>query len=94
VTPKARSLAAPLALTSAGEVLINVAASAGPLDPQKLVERAVAEGGQVFVGVVLAPREVASALRALDDATAEMASWIFGGRHRRRRQGTRGRARK
>jgi hypothetical protein len=63
-----------------------MAASAGPLDPQKLVERAIAEGGQVFVGIVATPKEVRTALKALDDSTAEMASWIFGGRHRHQRK--------
>ncbi len=83
-----------MAVTSAGEVLINVAATAGPLDPAKLVERAVAEGGQVFVGLVLAPKEVASALKAIDDATAEISSWLWGARQRRRRKVSRSRARK
>jgi len=90
VTRKVRILAAPLAVTSDGRVLINLA-GAGPADPVKLVERALAEGGLVFVGVVLGRKEVAFALKHLDDSAAELASWIWGGRQRR---GKRGRARK
>jgi hypothetical protein len=83
-----------MAVTSAGQILLNVAASHGPLDPVKLVERALAEGGQVFVGIVLAQEEVASALKAIDDSTAEISSWLLGARHRRRRKVARGRVRK
>jgi hypothetical protein len=84
--PAKRVCMASMAVTSDGHLLINVAASASPLDPPKLVERAVAEGGQIFVGIVLAPNEVASTLKALDDSTAEIAGWIWGARHRRRRK--------
>lgn len=84
-----------MAITSDGRILLNIAASAGrPLDPQKLVDRAVAEGGQIFIGVVLAPKEAAFTTKALDDATAEVSSWILGARQRRRREGVRGRGRK
>jgi hypothetical protein len=85
---------APLALASDGRMLLNVAVRTGPLDPSKLVERAVAEGGQIFIGVVLAKKEVAFALEATDDSTAELSSWIRGARQRRRREGVRGRPQK
>jgi hypothetical protein len=77
---------APMAVASDGALIITVAASTGPRDPMKLVERAVAERGQVFVGIVLSRKEVAFAMKALDDSSAEISSWIFGGRHRRRRE--------
>jgi hypothetical protein len=81
-----------MALASNGQLLLNVAASAGPLDPVKLVESAIAEGCPIFVGVTVSAQERRLVLKHLDDATAEMASWIFGGRHRRKV--ARGRARK
>jgi hypothetical protein len=86
---------APMAVASDGAVIINVAASSvGPVDPLKLVERAIAEGGQVFIGVTVSEQERRLVLKHLDDSTAETVSWIFGGRRHHRRQGTRGRARK
>jgi hypothetical protein len=77
---------APMAVASDGTVLLNVAASADPTDPKKLVERAVADGGKVFVGVVLGRKDVRFALKSIDNSTAEIASWIWGARHRRRRE--------
>jgi hypothetical protein len=73
---------APMAVTSAGEILVNIAASAGPLDPLKLVERAMAERRPIFVGIVATPKEVRFALKSMDDATAEISSWIWGSRQR------------
>jgi hypothetical protein len=92
--PSTKVSTAPLAVASDGSLLMNIAASAGPLHPVKLTERALAEGGKIFVGIVATPKEIRSALKALDDSTAEIASWIWGARHRRRRDMARGRARK
>jgi hypothetical protein len=80
---------APMAVASDGSLIVNVAVSAGRLDPQKLVERALAEGRPVFVGIVLRPKEVTFTMKALDDSTAEIASWLWGARHRRRRESKR-----
>jgi hypothetical protein len=91
---KPRVVKAPMAVASDGSILINVAASAGPHDTVKLVERAVAEGCPIFAGVTVSAQERRLVLTHLDDATAEIASWIFGGRHRHRRKVARGRARK
>jgi hypothetical protein len=74
-----------MALASDGRLLLNVAASDGSLDPVKLVERAVAEGGVVFVGIVLRGKEVAFTMKSTDDASAEIAAWLWGVRQRPRR---------
>jgi hypothetical protein len=68
-----------------GTVLLNVAASYGPASASKLLERAVAEGRPIFIGVALTPEEVAFTTRWLDGATAEMAGVLWGTRQRRRR---------
>ncbi len=75
---------APLAITSDGDLLLNVAMTDGPDDPRQLVERALAQGTPIFVGVVATAREVATAKAWMDDASAEVVGAIWGGRGRRR----------
>jgi hypothetical protein len=71
-----------MALASDGTVLINVGVSDGSADPKKIIERALAQGGRVFVGVTLHRNELPMVLKRLDDAIAEIVSWTLGGRHR------------
>jgi hypothetical protein len=68
-----------------GSVLLNVAHLETSQDPKVLLDRAMAEGGELFIGVRLVPREAREALRLLDDRAAEAAGVIGGRRHRRRR---------
>ncbi len=82
-----------LAIASDGTILVNVAHWETSQDPQVLLERAIAEGGELFVGVQINVREGRQALRLLDDRAAEAAGVIGGRRHRRRRANERKRAR-
>ncbi len=74
----------PLAVTSDGTLLLNVAMTDGPTDPRQLVERAMAQGSPVFVGVVLGGRDRRIAMTRMIEATDETASWISGRQRRRR----------
>jgi hypothetical protein len=85
--PSKRVCVAPMAVASDGNVLINVAMTDGPTDPKKLVERALAQGTAVFVGVVATAQEIAVTKRWMDDATAEVIGTIWSGRGRRRHGG-------
>ena len=78
---------APMAVASDGTLLINVALTDGPDDPVKLVERALAQGTAVFVGVVATAQEIAVTKRWMDNATAEVIGTIWSGRGRRRHGG-------
>ena len=82
-----------IAVASDGTALVNVAHWETSQDPQVLLERAIAEGGELFVGVQINVREARQALRLLDDRAAEAAGVIGGRRHRRRRANERRRAR-
>ena len=76
---------APLAVASDGTVLLNMVHADGSRDPTMLLERALHEGGVVFVGVTITRPEQALLLKRMDDATEETAAWIWGRRQRRRR---------
>ncbi len=82
---RSRIHASGLAVASDGTVLVNIAHCETSQDPQVLLERAIAEGGELFIGVQLVPREAREALRRLDDRAAEAAGVIAGRRQRRRR---------
>ena len=68
-----------MAVTSAGAILINAARLHAMDDPAKLLELLANEGG-AFIGLVLRPSELSTALLQLDDATAEIAAAIGGAR--------------
>jgi hypothetical protein len=74
-----------LAVAADGAILVNIAHWETTQDPTALLERAIAEGGRLFIGVQLSPREAKEALRLLDDRAAEAAGVIAGRRQRRRR---------
>lgn len=71
-----RAHRAPVALTSTGDLLLNVAMFDAPKDLESLVRLARAQPGRVFIGVVLAPDEQEFAVdelaHALRDASARM----------------------
>ena len=81
---RVRVVEAPLAITSSGEIIANVVCAGAKQGPRALLETALAEGGAVFVGVVVSAHETSVVRTRLDDASAEAASVIFGRRHRRR----------
>jgi hypothetical protein len=56
---------APLAVTSDGDVLLNVARFDEPKKIEEIVRMAVRQRGAIFIGVALSPTE---ARRLLDDA--------------------------
>lgn len=82
-----------LAFASDGTALVNVAHWATTRDPHALIEHAIAEGGELFVGVQVSAREARHILRLIDDRAAEAAGVIGGRRHRRRRAKDRNSAR-
>lgn len=77
---------APLALTSDGDVLLNVATIASATDFETVVRAAESEHRAVFVGVMLSPREAEFAIARLDNAADETAARIVGGRRRGRKR--------
>jgi hypothetical protein len=82
---KPRVHASDLAATADGTVLVNIAHWETSKDPQAILERAIAEGGRLFIGVQLSPKEEKEALRWLDNGAAEGVGHFGGSRHRRRR---------
>src|SRR5208337_4362603 len=83
--PSSKVSEAPMAVASDGSLLLNVAMTDGPLDAKKLVERALAQGSPVFIGVVATRSEVAVTTKWIDDVTAEVVGTIWGGHGRRHR---------
>lgn len=73
----------PLALTSDGVVLLNVAMFDGPKKLDMLLHIAIREHGSVFVGVPLQPSEVKFALERQYDSTYEAACICAGSRQAR-----------
>jgi hypothetical protein len=84
-TPKKPNVSdAPMALASDGSLLLNVAMTNGPTDPKSLLERALAQGSQVFIGVVATPSEVTITKKWMADSTVEIVGALWGGAGRRR----------
>ena len=52
---------AALAVTLDGTIVLNIAHLYVKQDPVALLERAIAEGGDLFIGVQLTPREMKEA---------------------------------
>ena len=82
--PSRKVCMAPMAVASDGALLINVAATYGPGDPQALLERALAEGRPVFIGVVLTAAKRRFTMKWLEDAAVEASLSIRVTRPRRR----------
>ncbi|GMV15895.1 MAG: hypothetical protein AMXMBFR56_41190 [Polyangiaceae bacterium] len=73
----------PLAVTSAGTVLVNVAHFDGPRRADALVARAVQEPSRTFVGVELSRAEAQRLLGQLGHGQREAVAHIVGKRRRR-----------
>ena len=81
---------AALAVTSDGDLLVNVARYDSETDPGRLLRRALRDGGSLFVGVTLSPDESREAKHRLDESAHEGAAHILGRRtHLRRRERSR-----
>jgi len=76
----ARTSRAPLAVTSDGTMFINAITLTTDDSLDAVIQVARAQGDQIFVGVVLGRGDVRQALRMLDDACAEVAARVGGGR--------------
>lgn len=77
---------APVALTSDGSVIVNVAGFDVTRNPEALVELAKNERGRLFIGVELGREEVEGLLRHSQDGLVEGSARIIGGRQKRRRR--------
>lgn len=85
-TMSRRVSAAPLAVTTSGELLVNVAMIGGDVSLAAVLEAARNAGSTVFVGIVLSRVEARFALARLDNGADETAAKIAGKRHRRERR--------
>jgi hypothetical protein len=74
---------APLAVTSDGEVLLNVARFDVPKKIEDIVRMALQQRGAVFIGVILSPADV----RRLLDETAMVLPNVTGPMSGRRQRG-------
>ena len=64
-----------MAVTSDGTILINAAYVLDLDDPVAIIEK-LGPGAQLYIGVVVPPRQVRESLERLDDAVAEIAGVI------------------
>lgn len=71
---------APVAITSDGMFIGNVAFLDASDDPHALLEQALeSKGRRVFIGVVLKAEEVPLLRKKLDDSAADALAWLWGG---------------
>ena len=75
---KVRLSLAPLALTSTGELLINAAEFSLLTSFERALRAAKKSGLPIFVGLVLPARESTEAMKAIDDAAADVAGNVGG----------------
>lgn len=69
-----------LAITSSGEVLVNLALADGATDPQQTLALALASEDPLFIGVVVSPSERRRVRASLDNASQEVAARLLGRR--------------
>jgi hypothetical protein len=81
---KAHAHSDPIAITSGGELLVNVALFDGVSTLDEILRRAKKERSLVFVGVVLRDTELPLVAERVHEACREAAAFIYGGRRRRR----------
>lgn len=74
-----------LAVTLDGTVLVSIAQFTRKKNPKKLLRLALAEEGDLFIGVALNEVEQGLTLMRLDNDAAEAAAKVVGERQRRRR---------
>jgi hypothetical protein len=76
----------PLAIGSDGTVLLNLLEVCGTSRPEELLQRALEQGGPVFIGVGLTQAEIDLARERLGHSAAEAAARLVAGRLRPRRR--------
>jgi hypothetical protein len=77
---------ADIAVTSSGDILLNVVALDAPLRLEGLISEARRQRGAVFVGVVLGPREVRRLIDEMGPVLPNVTTRIAGPRIWRRRR--------
>jgi hypothetical protein len=82
-----------LAVTLDGTVLVSVAQFTRKKNPKKLLRLALAEEGDLFIGVAMNEVETGLTAMRLDNAAAEAAAKVIRERQRRRRETVRKRRR-
>ncbi|MBW2536926.1 MAG: hypothetical protein JRI55_35905 [Deltaproteobacteria bacterium] len=70
----------PFAVGSDETLFVNIARLRGMKEPDALLELAVEQEGNVFMGVMLEPAEVVHLLRRLDEGAAEAVAYVLGAR--------------
>ena len=85
---------AELAITSGGELLLNVAALDAPLTPEGLIAEARRQRGAVFVGIVLGGGETRKIVREVGPVLPNVTTGIAGRRIWRGKGCTRARGRR
>jgi len=75
---RGKLLDAPMALTSDGEPLLNIAHLNDAADPVAMVRRLLAEGHTIFVGVTVPRRDRRRLMKDIEDAAAEIVCRIGG----------------
>jgi hypothetical protein len=75
---KSRIHRSPLAVTSDGTVVANLAHFDNLKDVHTAVRRALRLGRLVFISVALTPEEVAFILKRIDDSGADALAWLLG----------------
>ena len=85
-----RAHRAPFAITSDGEVLVNLAMFDTAKELAVLLAAARRHDGEVFIGVVLSPAETAFVLNELHHASRDASSRLVGRRRRTKKKGRSG----
>ena len=81
-----RVLTSPLALTSDGNLLLGMTHTDGSLQPEALLERALASGSRVFIGIEVTPGEATYVRTFLHDGCCEAVATVAGQRARDQRR--------
>lgn len=76
----------PLAVSSAGTVFVNVALFDGVETPAEMLDRALAEPGDLFVGVALDQEDLEIVTPRISSASREASAFVIGRRQRLARQ--------
>jgi hypothetical protein len=76
---------ADIAVSSSGAVLLNVTYFFGDLDARTLVDVALEQSGEIFIGVVMADGERKKFLRGVESVLSNATSPLIGRRLRRKR---------
>ncbi len=73
----------PLAVTSSGAVLVNIAHFDGPRRLERMLALARSQPGRLFVGVELSHAELHEVSKRVEDSHIEAAAFVVGKRQKR-----------